>query len=78
MSTNNIDERHRAFLLDLRELAVKHKLVVSGCGCCGSPSIEDIERVDPKAGYSYDYFIRWMSPDDEFQWKESGDKVVVP
>lgn len=33
----------QAALKDLFELCKKHKIKISGCGCCGSPSI-DFER----------------------------------
>jgi hypothetical protein len=29
------------FLKELTELTKKYKLTICGCGCCGSPSIDD-------------------------------------
>lgn len=28
---------YEAFLQDYRKLVLKHKIHISGCGCCGSP-----------------------------------------
>ncbi len=36
-------ERLQAFLEDLRLLYEKHGLVISACGCCDSPWVEDSE-----------------------------------
>jgi hypothetical protein len=32
-------EEFAAFLADLTKLTKKHKLIIGGCGCCGSPFI---------------------------------------
>jgi hypothetical protein len=34
-------ERIKAFLGDLSELSIKHGITIGGCGCCGSPSLDD-------------------------------------
>lgn len=31
------------FLQDLTELTNKYNIVIKGCGCCGSPWLEDLE-----------------------------------
>jgi len=36
-------EKIEAFLTELTELTKKHGIVIHGCGCCGSPSLFDIE-----------------------------------
>lgn len=33
------------FLQDLAELTKKHGIKIDGCGCCGSPWLEDNEMV---------------------------------
>ena len=47
------DENVRNFILDLTELSRKYKLMISGCGCCSSPSIDPIPdaALHDKAGY---------------------------
>lgn len=36
-------ERIDQFLLELAELTNKHKIAIEGCGCCGSPRLQEIE-----------------------------------
>lgn len=55
------------FLEELSELSRKHKFVIGGCGCCGSPFINTYdEDVDGR------YTVA-LSPDgesaDELTWK---------
>ena len=42
-------ERLRAFLQELTALSDKYEIYIEGCGCCGSPWLNDI-----KAGKNYD------------------------
>lgn len=42
-------ERLRAFLQELTALSDKYEIYIEGCGCCGSPWLNDIQ-----AGKSYD------------------------
>lgn len=42
-------ERLRAFLQELTALSDKYEIYIGGCGCCGSPWLNDI-----KAGEYYD------------------------
>ncbi len=35
-------KRIEAFLKELSELTTKYGLAICGCGCCGSPYIEDL------------------------------------
>lgn len=37
------EEREQEFLKELTNLSHKYKIFVDGCGCCGSPSLEDFE-----------------------------------
>lgn len=50
-------ELEKLFLLELEQLAKRYKIVVSGCGCCGSPWLEHIENTDGM--YTYDRQIVW-------------------
>lgn len=37
-------ERLENFLKELSELAKKYNIAISGCGCCGSPYIDDFQK----------------------------------
>ncbi|MTI68589.1 MAG: hypothetical protein FH753_18565 [Firmicutes bacterium] len=40
MNKHNIDE----FLKELSQLSKKYDIYIGGCGCCGSPYIQDKEK----------------------------------
>jgi hypothetical protein len=42
-------DRLRAFLQELTALSDKYEIYIEGCGCCGSPWLNDIQ-----AGKNYD------------------------
>ena len=61
-----MNENEKQFISELRALSIKHKLVISGCGCCGSPSIIPLEPESegPNAGYVADNwcnYLEWVS-----------------
>ena len=37
-------ERLEIFLKELAELTKKYNIAIRGCGCCGSPYIDDFEK----------------------------------
>ena len=37
-------ERLESFLKELAELTKKHNIAIRGCGCCGSPYIDDFQK----------------------------------
>lgn len=37
-------ERLKNFLKELTELTKKHNIAIGGCGCCGSPHIDDFQK----------------------------------
>lgn len=39
-------ENLKAFLKELSALTRKHKISISGCGCCGSPYLQEISDED--------------------------------
>ena len=49
-----------AFLKDLEELTRKHKIVIWGCGCCGSPGLIPLQ--DTETGPNFRYVV---DPDEE-------------
>jgi hypothetical protein len=40
--------RYQAFLSDLAALTRKHRMVVVGCGCCGSPFLLETDDSGPR------------------------------
>ncbi len=75
------EEREKEFLIGLAKLTRETGIIISGCGCCGSPSIDeasDAELSDPDAGYGYGSskeVIR-ISHADALDWKNFSDSIV--
>lgn len=69
-------EEERAFILELTELTKKHKIKISGCGCCDSPSLYDAEITSEQSGYSYDRFLQWIDPSDEYDWEKLSKYII--
>jgi hypothetical protein len=44
-------EEVQAFLTELSALTAKHRIAIGGCGCCGSPYLDDI--TDTSGSYYY-------------------------
>lgn len=47
-----------AFLFELTQLSLKYQLVVSGCGCCGSPFLEKLTEPGKYTANGTD--LRWV------------------
>jgi len=73
------EERQKQFLIELRELTIKHGIAVGGCGCCGSPYLMDADVSDQWAGYTHDNGeeIEWITPEDRV-YKLYSAKIVLP
>ena len=37
----NYEEREKEFLKELTKLTHKYRISIGGCGCCGSPALDD-------------------------------------
>jgi hypothetical protein len=48
------NKRLEMFLKELAELTNKHGFSICGCGCCGSPWIEDVDGKTVWEGLYYD------------------------
>lgn len=72
-------EKEAAFLVELTELTKKHGVYITGCGCCGSPSLCDLglSQSDSLAGYGHGGMsdVQWLDP-TEFGWDKL--KATIP
>ena len=73
-------DQEREFLIGLRELTIRTGMTIGGCGCCGSPfvdNMEDKERaVLDSSGYVLCPEVKWVSPNDAYDFEEYGAAIV--
>jgi len=74
---SDFTEKEAAFLIELSELTRKHGIAVGGCGCCGSPFLNDEISTAPEAGYGYAGFADfcWIQP-DSYEWSNDHRPVT--
>lgn len=64
------NEKLKAFLKELSELSVKFGIEISGCGCCGSPFLAEIEDqgniIAENLGFGSDWYTATIEDDG---WK---------
>ena len=77
-----IEEKKKLFLIGLEKLTREYGLYVYGCGCCGSPTLEECkpEELDDRAGYALAEFagqgeIVWLYPEQEY-WEIDKKNIV--
>lgn len=61
-------DHYEAFLKDLTELTRKHKITISGCGCCGSPGLSPLYKTENKKSY------RYIAQERDFNWLKWSNK----
>ena len=72
-------DNERAFLIGLEKLSRKTGIVISGCGCCGSPTLDAVRDMPPEAGYAFgagNPDVAWVSPLDSYDWDNFREKIV--
>lgn len=58
---SDIENNKEKFLTELTELSKKHGIVIHGCGCCGSPWLDELKENETNKKYvvnSY-YSLEW-------------------
>lgn len=68
-------DNERNFILELTKLTQKYGLCIWGCGCCGSPSLEEVEP-NPLSGYIYEDELRWIEAEDSYDYPKHKDSIV--
>ena len=72
-------DNEKAFLIGLEKLTRETGIIISGCGCCGSPTLHAESDMPPEAGYAFGAGyceVAWVSPHDEYDWEHYRDKIV--
>ena len=75
------EQRMEDFLVGLTKLTRDTGIVISGCGCCGSPRLDVLgseEFAHEEAGYGYGYSdkVTWISPSDPYDWESYSDSIA--
>jgi hypothetical protein len=75
-----MNEREKTFLIGLEKLTRQTGITIAGCGCCGSPFLNDLQEFESEesAGYGIGYAgeVTWISPSDEYSWKNYNKSIV--
>lgn len=45
-----MNENEKEFLAELSKLSNKYKVAIAGCGCCGSPYLQDVTFIGQYIG----------------------------
>lgn len=90
--TQELTPNQRQFLIELRDISLRNKVIISGCGCCGSPFLEDKDEISPQGGYysasGPSDSITWLQPletdsrtgeeKENFRWKDRKSAIIFP
>ena len=81
LTVKTMEERKKEFMIGLEKLTRETGIIINGCGCCGSPSLDeasDAELHDPEAGYGYGYAgeVAWISRANNYDWTNFSDSIV--
>jgi hypothetical protein len=70
-------DKEKEFLIGLTELTKRTGVVISGCGCCGSPNLLEDNNISEESGYVMDVGpcdVAWIYPGDDY-WEENKHKL---
>lgn len=66
------------FLVEITELSRKYRVLINGCGCCGSPSLEALPasgkyyKMKDGSGYGE---LKWFESDKDVEWAKDDIEV---
>ena len=72
--------KEKAFLIGLERLTRETGIVISGCGCCGSPTLNEVSELPSEAGYAYGVGscdVAWVTPKVASDWERYRDNIVT-
>ncbi len=77
------EDREAEFMIGLARLTRETGITIGGCGCCGSPSLDeasDAELGDHDAGYGYGDAgqVVWISRANDYAWRNFNYSIVRP
>ena len=78
MTDCDATDKEKEFLIGLTELTKRTGIVIGGCGCCGSPNLQEIENIPEESGYVLcvgDSDVGWIHPGDDY-WEENKYKLL--
>ena len=67
------------FLRELTALTRRYGIAIGGCGCCGSPWLDDkVDVSSDWSGYAIDDTaeLTWVAPSDTHAWTTLSEKIV--
>jgi hypothetical protein len=74
---NNMEDTSQKFLDELTELCNRYGVMITGCGCCGSPFLRKITpgfyRLYDQGQPWYGRDLRYVEPDDPDYSEEVDD-----
>lgn len=56
-------KNEKAFVKELTELSKKYKIIIGGCGCCGSPFLSEMENENGQYYKVRGKDIDWLDDD---------------
>jgi len=75
---SDVETQRLSFILELSELTRKYGIAIGGCGCCGSPWLDDSADIsDMRAGYGDTADgLKWVAPSDACDWQTYSADIV--
>jgi hypothetical protein len=70
-------DKYEAFLEELTALSKKHGLIISGCGCCGSPRVTEIDEDSGPGPYIFDEEDEGKLHWPDKRWLETRDDPMA-